>query len=971
MGKIQGLVKQVFTYFYKVMRKHIILAITLLFTLIAAAQPKVTQHTLSNGLRIYIAENHDIPQVAGAVAVRAGSKNDPADATGMAHYLEHMLFKGTTEMGTIDYTKEKVLLDSITYFYDELGKTKDEKLRKNIQLQINDLSVRAAEFVIPNEIDRMLSQIGGTGVNAYTTLENTVYHNNFPSNQMEKWLEIYSHRFEHPVFRLFQAELEIVYEEKNRGMDDLFTSLFEKYYENFFKVHPYGQQTTIGTTEHLKNPSLRKMYEYYNTYYVPNNMCIVLVGDVYPEEVIPMIEEKFGDWKRKEVPVFPEFKEEPFKGKEKISVRRTPIRAAGIGYRTPPQKHPDLPAIAVINNLLSNKASSGYIDKLVSENKIMEGGIESLVYNDYGATILYFIPKIFGQRMARAEKLVMNCLEKIKKGDFTDAEFEAVKKNIIADFEQAWENNYATGMRMVNAFTAEEEWNEVLNYPKKIEALTKEKIIEVANTYFGPDCLAMYSRMGFPKKDKLKKPGFEPVAPKKELQSEYYKKWNTIKSKPQQPKFVDIDKEVHINEIQPGVKLYQANNPYNNIFSLYIRFGNGKHYDPILKYAPAYLQQCGTKNNTSDEFNDKMYALGCTFGFGATDQEFIISIHGLEESLEECLKLIHELLITPRSNEKILKRLVTETKAEIRLEKTTGDYYSNALTNYILYGEASPYLTEMSLNELKKHNPNDIIRAVKKAINYEAKIYYTGKKSLEELKTAFAHIPFSDKPVPAQEEYVPQKVLPKENTVYLLKKRNSRQSKVHFFIEGRKLNNDDVPLILAFNKYFGGDMSSIMFQEIREFRSLAYSTHATYYLPARQGQQCWFHAAAGTQNDKTIEVVENIHRLIQDMPIKPERMEAIRGAMIETTLSARPSFRSMIATTEHWKRRGFNIDPNSVYYKKYQAMTFDEIVNFHASDIKGRPYAAMIMGNPRKFDADELKKYGKVKKVKKRSLYKK
>ncbi|MEM7040294.1 MAG: insulinase family protein, partial [Bacteroidota bacterium] len=253
----------------------------------------VKKAVLDNGFEVYLIEDEHAPMIFGAVAVKAGGKYDPKDATGMGHYLEHMLFKGTTTLGTTDYTKEKVYLDKIDALYEDLGKTTEPEKRKAIQKKINEEAVAAAEYAIPNELDRLLASIGSKGVNAFTTAEMIVYHNSFPSNQVEKWLDIYAHRFQNPVFRLFQSELETVYEEKNRAMDDFTRPLFERFQKSLFKNHPYGQQSVLGETDHLKNPSLMKMYAYFNKYYVANNMALVLSGDFDAEEVMPVIKAKF------------------------------------------------------------------------------------------------------------------------------------------------------------------------------------------------------------------------------------------------------------------------------------------------------------------------------------------------------------------------------------------------------------------------------------------------------------------------------------------------------------------------------------------------------------------------------------------------------------------------------------------------------------------------------------------------------
>ena len=232
---------------------RLIILITFIGFCFASEKLKIEVYELSNGLTIMLNEDKNASSIFGAVVVKGGGKQDPSDATGIAHYLEHMLFKGTDQLGTIDYESEKILLDSIEIFYDKLGITVEEGERSKIQKKINKLNVKASEYAIPNEFTKLMEGFGATGVNAFTSNDVIAYVSQFPSHQISKWLDINSHRFENPVYRLFQSELETVYEEKNRAMDNAFRVLFDKFFENFFKNHPYGQQNIIGTKEHLKN----------------------------------------------------------------------------------------------------------------------------------------------------------------------------------------------------------------------------------------------------------------------------------------------------------------------------------------------------------------------------------------------------------------------------------------------------------------------------------------------------------------------------------------------------------------------------------------------------------------------------------------------------------------------------------------------------------------------------------------------
>ncbi len=474
-----------------------LLSIFFIFTLNAFSQniPPIKQFKLDNGLTVFLNEDHNKPIVYGAVVVKAGGKNDPSDATGMAHYQEHMLFKGTEELGTIDWEKEKPHIDKIFELYDKLCKTTDEVERKKIQTEINKESLEAGKYSIPNEFSNIVNSIGGTGMNAGTGPDITIYFNGFPPNQMEKWLEIYSHRFENPVFRSFQAELEVVYEEKNMYQDMFFNVLLEKFNEKFFKNHPYGQQTLIGTVDDLKNPSLTKMYKFYKTYYVPNNMALVISGDFKTEEIIPLIKKKFSSWKANELPEQKKYKEEPFNGREYVEMKLSPIGLGLLGFRTVPNGHPDELALKVCNRVLSNQSQTGLLDKLALDNKLMAVITVPFQFNDHGSTVFIVVPKLVVQKTAAAEELVMIEIEKLGKGEFDDSMIESIKLEYYKDFQLSMESAQRKVMMIGQTFAQNLDINEKLDYPNKIKAITKDDVVRVAKKYYGKNYLAFFSKI--------------------------------------------------------------------------------------------------------------------------------------------------------------------------------------------------------------------------------------------------------------------------------------------------------------------------------------------------------------------------------------------------------------------------------------------------------------------------------------------
>ena len=252
-------------------------------------------YTLDNGLKVYLTVNKETPRIQTYIPVRVGGKNDPAETTGLAHYFEHLMFKGSESFGTQNYAEEKPLLDQIEALFEVYRTKTDEAERTAIYRVIDSLSYEASKLSIPNEYDKLMAAIGADGTNAYTSFDVTCYIEDIPSNQLENWAKIQADRFKYNVIRGFHTELETVYEEKNMSLTRDSRKLNESMFSALFKNHPYGTQTVLGTQEHLKNPSITNIKNYYKKWYVPNNMAICMSGDFDYDEVMDVIEKYFGD----------------------------------------------------------------------------------------------------------------------------------------------------------------------------------------------------------------------------------------------------------------------------------------------------------------------------------------------------------------------------------------------------------------------------------------------------------------------------------------------------------------------------------------------------------------------------------------------------------------------------------------------------------------------------------------------------
>jgi zinc protease len=830
---------------------------------------KVESYQLENGLTVYLNVDKTMPMVNGMVVVKGGAKRDPKDATGIAHYFEHILFKGTDEIGSIDYQKEKIYLDSIKNLYDDLGKTNDKNKRLEIQKEINRISVKAADYAIPNELDKILNGMGGKGINAGTGYEGIFYYNSFPSNQIEKWLEVYSHRFINPVFRLFQSELETVYEEKNLYADDPMDSFFEKFSKEFYRKSPYGQQTILGTTEHLKNPSLSKMQQYFDTYYVAKNMALVLSGDFDPEKVRPIIAEKFGKWRSGEKPKDLVISEAPFNGRELVKRRLTPIKVGVRGYRTVPKNHPDELGLELCSNLLSNNSSTGLLDKLYTDNKLMMAGLMNDIHAEVGGAYLFFVPKIIGQSLKKAEKEVETQLEKLRKGDFDDKLLEGVKTEMKKQYERWLEDMRWRTYAIADAFLYGVKWTDYLDAPDKIDKFTKEDVKKLANKYFGDNYLAFYSKMGFPKKDKIDKPPFKPVLPKNaEKKSDYAKKIEDMPVVEMAPRFIDFEKDVACREISKGVKAFITPNPINNIFSIRLEFGKGNYKDPIVSQAASLFANANPKDMDYDTFKRKLQLLGCSFYTYAGLNSTTMNISGLENNLEKSLKLINQFLKSISVEEKHLKKLAQNYRFDLKFEDKDVYTKGQAASLYALYGNNSRYLSRLSVKEVKALKVDELVNKMKEIVGYEYEVHYCGKKNPEEFISLFKSCMDIPEHLQSKKEYFElERKKYSENTILFLDDKKAIQSHINIMVEGDVNDEDNLIKMEAFNDYLDGGMASIIFQEIREFRSLAYGSSGNYRASFYRNKPGYFKGWLSTQADKTLEAIEVYTDILKNMPV--------------------------------------------------------------------------------------------------------
>jgi zinc protease len=929
----------------------------------------VTKVVLDNGLTVLLSENHQRPEIFGAVVVRTGGKNDPPDDTGMAHYLEHMLFKGTTDLGTTDWAHEQPLQRQLEGLYDQL-RGADEQQRARIQREISATVAKTYRYVVPNEVDQLLEQIGGTGVNAFTTYDETVYHNTFPASQLPAWLEIYAHRFENPVFRLFPTELEAVYEEKNIAIDTTGYELFRSFMRAAFPGHPYGTNDILGEVEHLKRPSLRAMKSYYQRWYVPGNMALVLSGSFDTEEVLPLIRARFGAWERRALPPPNTQAVQPFAVGERVTVRKSPIRVGAVAFRTVPESHPDYAALLLARRLLSNEQRSGLVDRLSDDGKLLIAFYVPADFADHNLDVVAYVPRLLSQSFRGAERLVLAQFEKIARGDFDERELEALREGLLAEDALEWEDNRARALAIGHAFVARNGWQGHLDYLEKLRGVDKAEVMRVAGELFGPHRLVLRSRAGFPKKQRLEKPSTPPVKPRRGAHSEFYARMQKLPSFAPRIELVDVAGDVDTAQLAPGVELHANANPFNDIDTLELRFAVGTDEIRELDLLDDYLGRIGSTHTGRTHFRRELSQISTTLEAEAESDRFTVRLQGPQRHLPRALALLAELMRTPDAERKPLRQVRREIWGYRRIGRKDAVNVAAALRERVVYGDNSSYLRELGPKGARKLGVGRMREAWAAVQRHRLELRYVGNRPATEVAAAVARaLPLPEPAAPAEPWRVYPRVLPSETTVYFVPRRDAVQTQLWIAVEGDAVPPEQQAAADAFSEYFGGSMAGLVFQEIREFRALAYSAHATYERDEEPNQRGYLIGHVGCQADKTFDALDVMLGLVTKMPARAERLELVRPALVRSQETASPPFRELQATIEGWQHSGHATDPRGELLGEYAQLELADVVRFYREHVAGRPLAIMVVGDPRKVKPARLREYGRLVRLREGSLY--
>ncbi|HRP90389.1 MAG TPA: insulinase family protein [Edaphocola sp.] len=919
-------------------------------------------YTLKNGLTVILSPDNKKPRIQTYIAVRAGSKTDPKNHTGLAHYLEHMLFKGTDKFGSLDWSKEKPLLDQIDALYEQYNKTTDAEKRKEIYRQIDQVSGEAAKFAIPNEYDKLMSAMGGEGTNAFTSFEQTVYTEDIPNNVIDKFLAVQAERFRNPILRLFHTELEAVYEEKNRGLDDDGRKVFETMFASLFPNNNYGLQTTIGTIEHLKNPSLTAIREYFHTYYVPNNMGVIMSGDFDPNEVIKKVEAAFGYMQAKPVPAYNPGVEKAITSpivKEVIGPKPENIM---IGFRFPGASSKDAQMLELVGNILTN-GSAGLIDlNLVKSQKVLSAYAFPYILKDYSTLLLQGNPTQ-GQSLDEVRNLLLGEIAKLRTGDFSEELITSIVNNEKKNSISANESYSSRASNLMDNYTSEEDWAKAISFPDMISTITKKDIMDFAKKYLNDNnYVIIYKRKGEDKSiEKVEKPTITPVTINKD-QSQFVKNINAMKETPIKPLWVNYN-----SDIQKG-KLGQADilavqNKDNSLFRLYFHFDIGKWNDKLLPIAAEYLEYLGTNKKSSEQVAQDFYKLASSFNVSSGNEETYITLDGLNENFEASVKLLEDLIKNCQADEEALVAFKESLKKRRANAKENKGAIMAGLRSYAQFGKKNPFNNVLTDKELDAITAKQLVDILHQLTSYKHKVLYYGPQTISQLQNSLTPI----HKLPNSWATFPSSITFTQNNTatnqVLFAHYNMTQAEVFWVRNADKYNVAITPSVSLFNNYFGGGMGSIVFQTIRESKALAYSTYSYYAQPSKLTDKAVVMAYVGTQADKLKEAVGGMNELLNKLPKNEINFENAKLSLRKSLASERVTQDNIIFKYLASKKLGNNIDTRKVVYDMAPKITFADIQKFHGKEFANKPYVYCVVGNEENMPMEVLKKMGTYKQL--------
>ena len=912
-------------------------------------------HTLANGLRVYLSENREQPWIACRVVIRAGAAQEPGETTGLAHYLEHMLAnKGTRRLGTRDPDGERPHLDGLRELYERLRALDHAHPQRRELLRTIDAENQAANrWAIANEFKQTYGLLGARSLNAYTSHDRTVYVVEVPSNRLEAWATLEGDRFAHPVFRGFPTELETIIEEKNRALDKAGRALALASSARLWAGHPYGRDV-LGEVDHLLRPSIAATERFFATWYVPNNMAVVLAGDFDARRALELVEAHFGallpaELPPRDTPVPPQAA-----GEQRVELTHRGDEEVRLSWRTVARRHSDGDALLLADMMLDNRSTGLLNTRLEQPQRLRAAGAAPSLRRQGGSQTVWGRPRV-GQSLDEVEGLLREQVAALRAGDFRTSELD----DLIANFEvgelRRLESNPARAALMVDAFTHELEWDRVRTRLHRLAAIDRDRIVEVAQRWLGPDLVVARRREGEPELTPIPAFGLTELTLDSQSRSHFAGEVLELPAEPLAVQVLAAGRDFERREVPAGL-LYRAPNPNNDLAQLTLRSHFGSASDPVLAKALALWHRAGVGELDLEGYRRAMFHEAASVAVDCRRQQTDVTVAGRAEVLARVLPLIRARLREPVLGEDERRRWAEDIVGKRQQRRETADFKFQVLKQWALRGQQSPYLCEALSNEQVLALELDQLRAAPaRLLEHERIIVYAGPQDAATLDELLAPELAAGAPAPAYQAL--RLRTPTDTEIYLLH-HDAAQVKLAIYAPSERYDPRRAALYRVFHEYVGGS-AGLVFQEVREARGLAYSAHAGHTAGPRTGDQNMIWASAATRPQRAGETLALLLELLRQLPAQPERFVRARTSAVEKLVGGRVRFRGYGFAAESWRLRGLDGDPRPRVLSELRSLELEELLGF-AAELRETGMAAVVVGDLSSLELSELEALGRV-----------
>lgn len=453
---------------------------------------RVSEFRLDNGMKFIVLERHEAPVVSFVTYADVGGADESKGKTGVAHFLEHLAFKGTTRIGTKDYKAEKPLLDQLDQLSKQIQAAKtDGKAQEvtGLQQEFAKIEAKAASLVKQNEYGQIVEEAGGVGLNAQTSADATVYFYSFPSNKLELWMSLESERFLEPVFREFYKEKEVILEERRLRTDNSpIGKMIEAFLDTAFQVHPY-RRPVIGYDADIRNLTREDVQTFFESHYAPSNLTLAVVGDVNAARVKELAQVYFGRFKARPVASGTTAVEPSQQQTRDVTLQLASQPWYLEGYHRPAVSHPDDAVYEIIGSLLSDGRTSRLYKSLVEQKQLALSaqGFSGFPGDKHPNLMLFYALTAPGHTVDEVAMALRSEVERLKTEPVSVQELDRVKTQARATLLRSLDSNMGMARSLVEYEVKTGDWRNLFKEIEKIAAITPADIQRVAKATFTPE----------------------------------------------------------------------------------------------------------------------------------------------------------------------------------------------------------------------------------------------------------------------------------------------------------------------------------------------------------------------------------------------------------------------------------------------------------------------------------------------------